>query len=80
MVGRQVGELLRAYQELNDTHEELKRAQLQLVHSEKMVSLGRLVVGFAHELNKPISFVLGNVYCSVIACDNRTNQEIIRRI
>ena len=41
---------------------ELKRTQQQLLHSEKMASLGRLVAGVAHELNNPISFVLGNVH------------------
>ena len=39
----------------------MKRTQGQLLHAEKMVSLGRLVAGVAHELNNPISFVLGNV-------------------
>lgn len=62
ITGRPVGELRRAYDALRQAHEELKRTQQQLVHAEKMASLGRLVAGVAHELNNPISFVLGNVH------------------
>lgn len=62
VTGRPVGELRRAYQALRQAHEDLKRTQSQLLHAEKMVSLGRLVAGVAHELNNPISFVLGNVF------------------
>jgi two-component system sensor histidine kinase HupT/HoxJ len=62
LTGRPVGELRRAYLALRKAHEDLKRTQQQLVHSEKMASLGRLVAGVAHELNNPISFVLGNVH------------------
>lgn len=62
LVGRPIGELRRAYEALHDAHEELKRTQHQLLHSEKMICLGRLVAGVAHELNNPISFVLGNVH------------------
>lgn len=62
VTGRPVGELRRAYQALRQAHDDLKRTQGQLLHAEKMVSLGRLVAGVAHELNNPISFVLGNVF------------------
>jgi two-component system sensor histidine kinase HupT/HoxJ len=62
ITGRPVGELRRAYHKLREAHDELKRTQQQLLQSEKMASLGKLVAGVAHELNNPISFVLGNVH------------------
>jgi len=62
ITGRPLGELHRAYHKLREAHEELKRTQQQLLQSEKMASLGKLVAGVAHELNNPISFVLGNVH------------------
>ncbi len=62
LIGRPVGELRHAYDDLNRTHDALKQAQQQLVHSEKMASLGRLVAGVAHELNNPISVVFGNMH------------------
>ncbi|MEM6519456.1 MAG: ammonium transporter [Cyanobacteria bacterium P01_C01_bin.70] len=46
---------------LEKTLAELREAQLQLVHSEKMSSLGQLVAGVAHEINNPVSFIHGNL-------------------
>ncbi|MDO8777308.1 MAG: ATP-binding protein [Burkholderiaceae bacterium] len=68
-VARPTAEIKRAYHELRAAHEALKRAQQQLLHSEKMASLGRLVAGVAHELNNPISFVLGNVHALSRYCE-----------
>ncbi len=62
ITGRPLGELRKAYSALQVAHEELKTAQQQLIQSEKMASLGRLVAGVAHELNNPISFLYANMF------------------
>ncbi|MCF8478972.1 MAG: PAS domain-containing protein [Rhodospirillum sp.] len=62
LIGRPMGELRRAYEDMEESHRALKEAQSQLVHSEKLASLGRLLAGVAHELNNPISFIYGNAH------------------
>lgn len=47
--------------ELESANRELKETQTKLVHSAKMVSLGQLVAGVAHELNNPIGFIYSNM-------------------
>jgi signal transduction histidine kinase len=51
----------KAVEESNDalqkSLEELKAAQVQLIQSEKMASLGELTAGIAHEIQNPLNFV-----------------------
>ena len=48
-------------QELEKINRELRDAQAKLVHTSKMISLGQLVAGVAHELNNPIGFIFSNM-------------------
>ncbi|MGD1843111.1 MAG: ATP-binding protein [Thermonemataceae bacterium] len=63
--------------ELDNTIDQLKDAQSQLVHNEKMASLGQLTAGFAHEINKPINFVYIGIDTLKISLDELL--EIVRK-
>ncbi|MFB2933778.1 PAS domain S-box protein [Aerosakkonemataceae cyanobacterium BLCC-F154] len=48
--------------QLEAAMQELTCTQAQIVHSEKMSSLGQLVAGVAHEINNPVTFISGNLF------------------
>ncbi|MDY7003001.1 MAG: ATP-binding protein [Cyanobacteriota bacterium] len=47
--------------ELTQTLKTLQKTQLQLIQTEKMSSLGKMIAGIAHEINNPITFISGNI-------------------
>lgn len=58
---RYKADLERRNTELAGRTAELQRLQAQIIHSEKMASLGQLAAGVAHELNNPAGFIYGNM-------------------
>ena len=43
------------------TIEELRLAQKQLLQSEKLATIGQMAAGIAHELNTPLTYIMGNL-------------------
>lgn len=57
-------ELTESFAKMAAANDALQKAQDQLLQSEKMVALGQLAAGVAHEINNPVGFVKSNL-CSL---------------
>jgi two-component system NtrC family sensor kinase len=81
--------LARRWRALDDTIETLQVTRNELVENEKMASLGRLVAGFAHELNTPVGVAVGAIshgdetidkLTALLAKDEVTEQELTSQL
>jgi len=66
-------ELIRLLDESNNSFSNLQRLQTQVVQQEKLASLGQLVAGAAHELNNPLTAILG--YSEVLSANSALQEE-----
>lgn len=56
-----------------DAYESLRRTQQQLLQSEKMAAVGQLISGVAHELNNPLTAILG--YSEMLRSDGLSRDQ-----
>jgi signal transduction histidine kinase len=66
-------ELVQLLTDSQESFDNLKRVQAQLVQSEKLASLGQLVSGAAHELNNPLAAMMG--YSDLLAATALSGEQ-----
>ena len=66
-------ELVHLLTQSRDSFDNLKRLQAQLLQSEKLASIGQLVGGAAHELNNPLTAMLG--YSDLLLSTQLTTEQ-----
>jgi signal transduction histidine kinase/pSer/pThr/pTyr-binding forkhead associated (FHA) protein len=62
------------------TIDELRQAQNQLLHSEKLATIGMMATGIAHELNTPLTYILGNLELMYMQDANSGQKDVLDAI
>lgn len=74
--------LLEKQHELKVTLQELRTAQQELVHSDKMASIGLLTAGVAHEINNPLNFIQAGIYSlkNIMIYKDHEQESLVRQV
>jgi signal transduction histidine kinase len=62
------------------TIEELRLAQNQLLQSEKLATIGQMAAGIAHELNTPLTYIMGNLELLQVQDMGESQRDMMRSI
>jgi len=85
----QVLELIQDITEKKEEEEKQKKLQQQLIHSDRLISIGRLAAGVAHEINTPLAILSGmtqgfleqnNSFTKETLKEFKTMQKVTKRI
>jgi PAS domain S-box-containing protein len=75
-VGSQISSAMQRsllHEETRLAYDNLRRTQEQLLHSDKMAAVGQLISGVAHELNNPLTAILG--YSQLLTSSGQTGPQ-----
>lgn len=70
-ISKDISESKRVEEELRQKKAELEEARIQVMHSEKMASLGKLATSVAHEINNPLGGIL--MFCEIVLEEIQTD-------
>jgi signal transduction histidine kinase len=80
VLNEQIRQLKETHRRLFQAHEELKSAQLKLIQTAKLESIGRLAAGLAHEVKNPLAVIQLGVDYLVRAPQDTTSPDAAETI